>query len=163
QATADVNRIHTIIERERPDRQANPTTFTLFNPAGVFLRNERRRIVNGTTLLMAVVTIILLIACANVANLLLVRGSSRRKEIAVRIAVGANRLRLVRQLLTESVVLSAAGATGGIMLTVWFLRLFSSYRIPMPGPFVPYVQFGVDWRVVLFSVLLSGLAGLLFG
>jgi predicted permease len=163
QATADINRVHSIVERERPDRQANPSTFTLFNPTGVFLRNERRRIVNATTLLLAVVGIILVIACSNVASLLLVRGSTRRKEIAVRIAVGANRLRLVRQLLTESAVLSAAGAAGGILLTIWLLRLFSTYRIPIPGPYVPYVEFGVDWSVVTFTAVISGLAGLLFG
>ncbi len=163
QAAADINRLRTVIESEHPERVPSHATLSLFHPTGVFLSNERRKIENATILLMAVVGIILLIACSNVAGLLLVRTSSRQKEIALRVAVGANRFRLIRQLLTESLVLSSTGALGGLLLTTWLVRVFSTYRIPMPGPYVPFVEFTMDWRVIAFAIVLSALSGCFFG
>jgi predicted permease len=110
--------------------------------------------------LMGVVGLVLLAACANVANLLLVRASNRTRELAVRTAIGAGRLRLVRQLLTESTILALAGGVLGFAVVRWATPLI----LAMSGPRIPRAsEIGVDWRVFTFLLLVSGLTGLVFG
>ena len=108
---------------------------------------------------LAVVATVLLIGCANVANLLLVRGLERRQELAVRLALGAGRARIVRQLLTESLVLGAAGGALGIVLAFWA----KDFLTWLPSSSTPIVHATIDARVLVFSCALSITTAMLFG
>ncbi|HEY3740001.1 MAG TPA: ABC transporter permease [Bryobacteraceae bacterium] len=111
-------------------------------------------------LLLGAVSLILLIACANIASLLLARAVSRDRELAMRVALGAGRGRLVRQSLTESAVLGLAGGTLGILLAAFGLRPFVAF---WPGSLPRATSVHMDWRVLLFAVATSLLSGILFG
>jgi predicted permease len=111
--------------------------------------------------LSMVVLLVLGIACANVANLLLAQAAGRRREMAVRIALGATRSQLLRQMLVESLMLASGGGVFGEMLALWATSALSSFRIPAPVPLDLSIR--VDWRVQLYTFGLSIGAGLLFG
>ncbi len=111
--------------------------------------------------LMAVVGLVLMVVCANVANLLLARATGRQKEVAIRLAIGAGRSRLVRQLLTESFLLALGGACVGFLLASGAARAISSFQLPLPIPVV--FDFNVNMRVAAFTFGLSLVTALLFG
>jgi predicted permease len=111
--------------------------------------------------LMGLVALVLIIACANVANLLLARARSRSREIAIRLAIGASRLRLIRQLLLESVMLALMGGLLGIVFAYGGIRFLQRIRIPTDLPVVIGVQ--LDHRVLLFSLFTALVTALLFG
>jgi predicted permease len=110
---------------------------------------------------LALVGLVLLVACVNVTNLLLVRASVRQKELAIRAALGAGRLRLVRQLLTESVLLAMLGGAAGILIGVWASEIIASIRLPMDIPI--QMDFSFDWRVFGYVSAVALLAGFLVG
>ena len=110
--------------------------------------------------LLSAVAFVLLIACANVANLLLARAASRQKEIALRTALGASRLRVVRQLLTESVMLSVVSGVAGLALSIWLVKLL----VAITPPNTPRIdEIGIDVRVFGFTLAVTVAAGILFG
>ena len=155
QAQAEMNAVATRVGRQYPE----------VRDWGINLRTFHDWFVAAplrTTLLvlLGAVGFVLLIACANVANLLLSRAVSRQKEIAVRLAMGASRPRLVRQLLTESLTLSIGGGAAGLMVAAWSIRLMNQMLPPnlLPVPDVP-----VDANVLCFAAAAAVVTGILFG
>jgi macrolide transport system ATP-binding/permease protein len=123
---------------------------------------QRRQMQSVALLLSAVVGAVLLIACANIANLLLSRTAARRREIAVRLAIGASPARIVRQLLTESMLLAFIGGGIGVALAGAVVRAFDAAP-PPPGALPLALDFSIDLRVLLFTMALSFITGIVFG
>jgi predicted permease len=134
----------------------------LFEQAGSLLPGrDKSRILLFFAALSVVVLLVLGIACANVANLLLAQAATRQREMAVRIALGATRHQLLRQLLVESVLLALGGGVLGTALSLWATSALSAFHVPAPVPLDLSVT--VDWRVLLYTFALSVSAGLVFG
>jgi putative ABC transport system permease protein len=155
QARANLAAFARDLERAHPDSDADKG----INP--VPLQAQQTKGVRTPLLvLQCAVGFVLLIACVNIANLLLSRAAGRAREIAVRRALGADRLRIVRQLLTESVVLAVSGGALGVLVAVWGVSALT--RLAPPG--TPRIdEVGVDGRVLVFAALLSVATGVLFG
>src|SRR6185295_8811915 len=159
QAETQLKTIAAELAREYPDENENKT-ITL-SPPGLFGAFMRGPIVGFAGVLMAVVGLVLLLACTNLANLLLARATERRREIAIRLAIGAGRGRLLRQLLTESVLLAACGGVLGLGLAYWVVDAMMAFKPPMDIPLS--TQLHIDYRVLLFTAALSLLTGVVFG
>ncbi len=132
-----------------------PLSDSLINP------NGRDNVVGAGRLLMAVVALVLLIACANVANLQMVRAAGRRKEIAIRLSMGASRFRLARQLIIESLLLALVGGLAGLVIAAWGRNLLWSFRPPFLR--ANDLNLSIDGTVLLFTLGIALLTGLLFG
>jgi putative ABC transport system permease protein len=150
-----MNAIASTLERQYPNVNAG---------IGVRLVPMHEEIVGDVRqpllILFATVAFVLLIACANVANLLLTRAASRQKELAIRAALGAGRRRLIRQMLTESLVLAAVSGAAGLLLAAWGIQALQSLA-PSNLPRLTGVQ--IDTSVVLYTTLASLVTGLIFG
>ena len=126
------------------------------------LDGETSQIAPALYVTMVIVAFILLIACANVAGLALARSAARQKEIAVRLALGAGRARIVRQLLTESILLACAGGALGVLVAVWGVEAMATLLSNGSGQPFPFAV-APDWRVLLFTLAITLLTGILFG
>lgn len=125
------------------------------------LVEQRRKFSTHFAILMAIVGLVLLIACVNVASLLWARAATRQKELAVRVSVGASRLRLVRQLLTETALLAILGGGLGLLFAYWGKDVLLTLLMGRSDDFV--IALPVDWRVLGFTTLITVLTGLFFG
>ena len=144
---SETNELERVTVLATNDVSFNPDFDSTMMPAGM--------------LMLGVVGLVLLVACANLANMMLARAANRAREIAIRVALGAGRVQLVGQLLTESVVLALAGGVSGMVLATWLSGLVGRFQPPLPID----VTFSMapDWRVLLFTMIAAGITGVVFG
>jgi predicted permease len=159
QAESALNLIAAQIGREYP--QADKGQIVVLSQPGLFGAAMRGTVLRFTAVAMGVVVLVLLLACTNLVNMLLARASERHKEIAIRLALGAGRLRVLRQLLTESVLLALLGSALGLALAYGAVK-FVWLKLPVLFGFTQ-IELQMDWRVLVFTLVLSLLAGVLLG
>ena len=160
-ALAAVNVVKKRLDAAYRKGEQNPAPITLRIAGGFPGRETNGFVIGLMATLMTVVGLVLLIACANVANLLLARASARQKEIGIRLAVGASRGRLIRQLLTESILLASFGAAAGFVLAMAAIRPMAHFELPLSLPVA--LDFTPDARVFAFTAALAVVTGILFG
>jgi len=143
----DTNEFERLTVLRTNDVAINPDLDKAVAPAGMVL--------------LGAVGLVLIVACANLANMLLARASARRQEVAVRIAVGAGRARLIRQMLTESLTLALAGGGVAFLLSLWMAGVIAGFQPPLPIDLG--LEIAPDWRVMAFTLGVAALTGVLFG
>jgi predicted permease len=161
QARASLKTIAAGLEKEYPrDNKGRTCELYSLNESALGI-NQRKQFSLAGSVLMGVVGLVLLIACVNLANLLLAQSAQREKEMTIRAAIGANRRRLVAQLLTESTLLSLVGGAAGLVIAFWGRKILWSFR----PPFLPdgSMDLSFDSRVLFFTLAVSLVTGLIFG
>jgi putative ABC transport system permease protein len=158
QADAELRTIGEALERQYP-RENRGKGLRAFTSALIPGRIDT--VAGFLAVLLGIVSLVLCAACVNLAGMMLARAASRGREIAVRLAIGANRARLVRQLITETAVLFAAGCAAGLLLTKWLTALLLAVIPALPVPVG--VDMPIDWRVALFAIAVSLVAAVLSG
>ena len=161
QADAAMKTIAAALEKQFPTANDGRTLDMALESDAALGINGRGQLVLAGGLMMAVVGVVLLIACVNLANLLLAQSATREKEMSIRSAIGAGRGRIVRQLLTESVLLAVLGGTAGMVVAYWGRSALWSYRPPFLGN--ASIDLSFEPRVLLFTAGMSVFTGILFG
>ena len=154
-ASSDMNGVAQQISREHPELNTG-ASLKLLTLGSVVIGNVRPLLL----VLLAAVVFVLIICCANVANLLLARSAGRQKEVAIRRAIGASRSRIIRLVLAESAVLGVIGGIFGCLLAIWGIDLLIALR---PQGLPRLDEIGMDWRILVFTGGISLLCGFLFG
>jgi predicted permease len=162
QATAEMSAIAERLNQAYPNERANSTRAMVATEIDGRWEEAALVVKSGSAIAMAIVGLVLLIACANIANLLLARAAARRREIGIRLALGASRARLVRQLLTESLLLAVLGGGFGLLFAYWVTHLMQGF-IPVLPYNVVSDFFNLDSRALLFTLIVSLATGLIFG
>jgi putative ABC transport system permease protein len=162
QASADMAAIASRLNETYPDSRDKDTQARVMTETEGRFAEMGGVFRSGGAIAMAIVGLILLIACANVANLMLARAAARRKEIGIRLALGASRRRLIRQLLTESLLLAVLGGGLGLLLAVWVTKLMEGF-VPILEYTIIKDLFAVDARALWFTLAVSLATGLVFG
>jgi predicted permease len=149
------------LARQYPDSNANVSVRVLPERFARPEEDQYRSNVLGAAIMLALVVLVMIVAAVNVANLLLARATGRRQELAIRAALGAGRGRLVRQMVTESLMLAAIGGAAGVLLGTWAARVLAAMRLP--GDLPVRFDFDLDGRVLAYAVTVALVTGLLVG
>ncbi|HKQ62297.1 MAG TPA: ABC transporter permease [Candidatus Polarisedimenticolaceae bacterium] len=159
QAESSLNLLGAQLAREFPDENEGQS-IRLFRP-GLILPDLQGAVAGFSWALLGAVALVLVIACTNLASLLLVRATERRREVAVRLALGASRWRLIRQLLTENLLLALAGGAAGVLVAAWILRAAAAVKPPVDFPLT--IDLVLDGRVLAFALAASLATSVVFG
>jgi len=162
QASAEFSAIANRLNQTYADTRSHDTQVKVMTETEGRFEDMGAIFKSGGAIAMAIVGLILLIACANVANLMLARAAARRKEIGIRLALGASRLRLIRQLLTESLLLAILGGGLGLLVAVWVTKLMQGF-VPVMQYTIVKDFFALDSRALWFTLIVSLATGLIFG